>query len=261
MTKSIQKLEEELGGLLIIRDGKNTRLTELGHIVSDEFSRIIESEKRSKLLASEHLLEGNSLLKVGISNCLGPAKFTDFFSKFLEQNSNTQVVLHQIDEAGSKEAILSGVLDACICAEQPTKNHKIKTTSLFDERIMVAFARNDRLARKIEIGLNELSKENYFDHLNCSFRADLMAMIEQKNLNIRPLVQTDREDWIQKLVAAGNGLCVLGEFSAVVPGIRMRPLKDVKLKRTIALSIVFGSSASPAVISLEKLARNFNWDC
>ena len=40
LTKAIQKLEEEIGGQLLFRDGKDTRLTELGRTIRGEFEKI-----------------------------------------------------------------------------------------------------------------------------------------------------------------------------------------------------------------------------
>ncbi|MEP3449976.1 MAG: LysR family transcriptional regulator [Parasphingorhabdus sp.] len=261
LTKSIQKLEEEFGGLLIVRDGKNTRLTELGQKVRSEFSDILESEARAKLLAHDHLESGHSMLNIGIADSLGPSKFAEFLARYLAENPNTRIVLHQIDQSTSQEAILSGFLDACICTQRATENHKIKTTPIFEERLLMAFAKNDDFARKPEIGLDEFSKQNYFDRLNCEFRTGFLEMVDREDLDIRPLVQSDREDWIQQLVAAGKGICTLGEFSAVVPGIRMRPIKGVDMKRTVAISFVFGSAASSSIVALEKLAQSYDWNC
>ena len=37
---------------------------------------------------------------------------------------------------------------------------------------------------------------------------------------------SEREDWIQNMVAGGLGICIIPEFSAVIPGIQVRPLID-----------------------------------
>ena len=37
---------------------------------------------------------------------------------------------------------------------------------------------------------------------------------------------SEREDWIQNMVAGGLGTCFIPEFSAVVPGLQTRPITD-----------------------------------
>ena len=46
LTKAIRRLEEEVGGPLIHRDGKHTRLSELGRKLLVEFKVIRDSEER-----------------------------------------------------------------------------------------------------------------------------------------------------------------------------------------------------------------------
>jgi len=261
LTKSIQNLEEEFGGLLIIRDGKNTRLTELEQKLRSEFSEIVKREECAKLLARDHLEAGHRMLNIGIASSLGPAKFAEFFSEYLSQNPNTRVVLHQIDQAASQQAILSGFLDACICTRRSTDNHKITTTPLFDERLMLAFGQNERLAGKSEISLSEFAEQCYFDRLKCEFRSQFLAMLDDKGMRVRPLVQSDREDWIQQFVAAGNGVCMLGEYSVIIPTIKLLPITGIDMKRTVAISFVSGSAASSSITQLEKLARIYDWGC
>jgi DNA-binding transcriptional LysR family regulator len=259
LTRSIQNLENEFGGLLIIRDGKNTRLTELGEKIRSEFTNIIESEERAKLLAQDHLYAGHSVLNIGIANSLGPAKFVLFFTEFLLQHPNIRIVLHQIDQRTSDEAILSGYLDACICTKRSKPNYKIDVTPLFEERLLLAFADDSHLADKTQITLEELSKENYFDRLNCEFRPNFIAMMDEMQLDIQPLLQSDREDWIQQLVVTGKGVCTLGEYSAVIPSIKMRPVKGMDVKRTVAISFILGSAASPAIVAFKEMAKNYSW--
>ena len=38
--------------------------------------------------------------------------------------------------------------------------------------------------------------------------------------------QSEREDWIQMMVAAGFGVCFLPEFSPTIPGLRIQPVSD-----------------------------------
>ena len=45
LTRAIRRLEEELGGPLIYRDGKNSRLTSLGQDVELEFRRMLVAMK------------------------------------------------------------------------------------------------------------------------------------------------------------------------------------------------------------------------
>jgi DNA-binding transcriptional LysR family regulator len=259
LTKAVQKIENEFGGRLIVRDGKNTRLTELGQKLRNEFSNIVASEVRARELATDHLSAGHSILNIGIANSLGPAMFTEFLGEFLQQNRNIRIVLHQIDQTMSDEGILSGFLDACICTRRHIKNHKLKSSRLFVERLMLAASQEHAWASQESVTLEQLTQEQYLDRLNCEFRPDFLRMIDSEQLDIESRIQSDREDWVQKLVAAGHGICALGEFSKVVPGICLRPLVGVKMSREVVMSSIFGSSASRATLALADHAEKYEW--
>lgn len=46
LTRAIQRLEQELGGTLLYRDGKDSRLTAFGRDIRSEFAAMAESEQR-----------------------------------------------------------------------------------------------------------------------------------------------------------------------------------------------------------------------
>src|SRR3546814_5199610 len=70
LTRAIRRLEEELGGPLIYRDGKNSRLTALGQDVEMEFKRMQVALRNVRqhsdnwaLRSEEHTSELQSLMR------------------------------------------------------------------------------------------------------------------------------------------------------------------------------------------------------
>ena len=51
LTRAIQRLEQELGGTLVYRDGKDSRLTALGRDIRSEFAAIAEREQRVRAIS------------------------------------------------------------------------------------------------------------------------------------------------------------------------------------------------------------------
>ena len=72
LTRSIQRLEEQLGGRLLYRDGKDTRLTSLGMAVRDEFEAILRSEERIQGIARENRDGYLDKLSLGIVSSVAP---------------------------------------------------------------------------------------------------------------------------------------------------------------------------------------------
>lgn len=259
LTKAIRRLEEEVGGTLVHRDGKHTRLTELGRNLRSEFEQISQSEQRAREIATSHLAQGVSHVRLGIANSLGPRLFVGFLGQFAEKHPNVNLTLHQVDLATTQEQILSGMLDACFCSRPGKPNHKIKTTELFTERLMAAMAESHPLAEHETVTLEDMARYPYYDRLNCEFRPTFVDTVAERGLDINPAIQSNREDWVQQLVAGGAGITSLAEYSRVVPGIVLRPIVDVDLDRRVSMISILGSTACPAILEMEKMAAAYDW--
>ena len=71
--------------------------------------------------------------------------------------------------------------------------------------------------------------------------------------------QSEREDWIQMMVAAGFGVCFLPEFSPTIPGVRAQPVTDPEITRGVSLVSMSGRRFSPAVLALKRAIHAHNW--
>ncbi len=260
LSKAVQKMEEEFGGTLIFRDGKNTRLTDLGKNIHKEMLKISESESRAKQLAFEHLNEEYAQINVGIADSLGPQKFTSFLMAFKQANPNIKIILHPVSQDSAYDLILSGALDCCFCATMGRENHKIKMQNLFEERLLAAIPGNHPLAEQDSLKLEDLIALPYFDRINCEFRMSFALMMEERGLKFDVAMQSDREDWIQHFVASGHGVCTLPEHSVVAPGIILKPIDGISLSRDIFFISIFGSANTIAFKKLDKFSASFGWN-
>ena len=71
--------------------------------------------------------------------------------------------------------------------------------------------------------------------------------------------RSEREDWIQCMIAAGMGCAFMPETMPVLPGICRRTITDPEIERTVSLVTVAGRRFSPAVKVLVGLARSHDW--
>jgi DNA-binding transcriptional LysR family regulator len=76
LTRAIRRLEEELGGPLIYRDGKNSRLTGLGQDVAAEFRRVVVAMKSVRNHSENWAMGGHRVLDVAVALtvCRAPIK-------------------------------------------------------------------------------------------------------------------------------------------------------------------------------------------
>ncbi len=65
-------------------------------------------------------------------------------------------------------------------------------------------------------------------------------------MRARICYRSAREEWIQAMAAAGLGICLIPQFSPVVPGLVTRPLSEPAVIREVCLVTVRGRRLSAA---------------
>jgi LysR family transcriptional regulator, hydrogen peroxide-inducible genes activator len=76
---------------------------------------------------------------------------------------------------------------------------------------------------------------------------------------VRAGFQSEREDWIQMMVAAGFGVCFLPEFSPTIAGLRTQPVSEPEVVRVVSLVSMAGRRFSPGVLAFIRAIRAHEW--
>ena len=71
--------------------------------------------------------------------------------------------------------------------------------------------------------------------------------------------RSEREDWIQMMVAAGFGVCFLPELSPTIPCVRLRLVSEPEVIRAVSLVSIGGRRFSPAVLAFIRAIRAHDW--
>ena len=78
LTKAIQRLEDEFGGPVLYRDGKDTRLTALGRDLIVEFMRIQSALENITELAENSVAGRSRKINIGVASTIAPRVFAKF---------------------------------------------------------------------------------------------------------------------------------------------------------------------------------------
>jgi LysR family hydrogen peroxide-inducible transcriptional activator len=259
LTRAIQRLEQELGGTLVYRDGKDSRLTALGRDIRSEFAAIAEREQRVRALSLNRVRGCRETLTLGVVHTIAPALITGFAAHALRQLPMLELVLQPITRERGMELLLSGQIDGCFCTDPIAGNNKIATVEMFRERLLLAMAQGHSLASQASVSLSDLSEQPYLDRLQCEFRTRVQNYLHERAIIMIPRLRSEREDLIQQAVAAGAGVCMLPERSAIVEGLTLRPVDTLDLSRTVAFQSISGSGTAAALRQLRVLIERYAW--
>jgi len=259
LTRAIQRLEQELGGTLVYRDGKDSRLTALGREIRSEFAAIADSEQRVRAISLNRVHGRRETLTLGIVNTIAPALVTGFLQHALHQMPMLELVLRPITRDVGMDYLLGGQIDGCFCTDPMAANNKITTVDMFRERLLLAMAQGHPLANHASVSLAELAEQPYLDRIQCEFRSRVQDHLRERAIIMIPRLRSEREDLIQQAVAEGAGVCMLPERSAIVDGLALRPVDTIDLSRAVAFQTISGSGTPSALRQLRMLVERYDW--
>lgn len=259
LTRSIRRLEEELGGPLIHRDGKNSRLTALGQDIETEFRSVRASLGNVRQHARNWMQGKQLVLDIAIAPSIGPAAFTSFFLGVLEQFPNVGIKIHVLRPGEDTAELLSGKYHACIVPRKPTPDLKLEVHPLFRERFVLGCAVDHPLSVAKVVRADDLGKFTYVDRLGCEYRTQIRGHFAHLEAVARPRFRSEREDWAQGLVAAGHAICILPERSVVVPDMVTRSIDGLDLARDVVIATVSGSTSPLEIRQIAQLASRHDW--
>jgi DNA-binding transcriptional LysR family regulator len=259
LTRAIQKLEEELGGLLFRRERKLTHMTDLGNLVRPQLEGILKQSEQARSTAQSFLQLRDAPLRLGVMCTIGPVRFVSFLSRFGADHPGVEVSLTESIPDELINMLMEGALDIAITTAPEEPNERLDFRTLYEERFVVAFPPGHRYEAMAAVPIQEIAGEAYLSRANCEYYERLENVLEQQSVRVDDVFRSEREDWIQIMVMAGMGICFMPEYSAVLPGLMTRPITDPPVTRTIRLATVAGRRFSPAVATFIKAIDRYQW--
>ena len=259
LTRAIQKLEAELGGLLFSRERGNTHLTELGGLMQPHLEEVMARSAAAKEQAGRFLRLEGAHLRLGVMCTIGPMRFVGFLNRFRTDHPGVELTLTENVPARLSEALLKGEIDVAVMAKADGFDPGLRAEPLYSERFVVACSAGHRFARRNAVPMRELDGEVYLQRINCEYRDALAEQCEACGAGIVRSYRSEREDWIQTMVAAGMGVCFLPEYSATHPGVVARPVRDPEVRREVCLVTVAGRRWSPPLGRFVEAVRRYRW--
>ncbi len=259
LTRAIQKIEGELGGLLFSRERGNTHLTELGRLMQPHLEEVIARTRAAKESATRFLRLESANLRLGVMCTVGPLRFVGFLNRFRADHPGIEVMLSEGVPDKLADSLLQGEMDVAIMARAQGFDERLKAELLYEERFVVACSVGHPFARRNAIRMKEMDGQIYLSRINCEFADHLREQCEACGAKVVRSYRSEREDWIQTMVAAGMGICFIPEFSATHPGLVLRPVLEPEVTRQVCLVTVAGRRWSSPVASFVQALRRYRW--
>jgi DNA-binding transcriptional LysR family regulator len=259
LTRAIQKMEAELGGLLFSRERGKTHMTELGRLMQPHFEEVLARTAAARETATRFLKLEDAGLRLGAMTTIGPMRFVGFLNRFRTDHPGIALTLSEGVPSRLSEALLAGELDVAVMARAGGFAEPLRAEPLYRERFVVACAVGHPFARRNAITMADMDGQIYLQRMNCEFRDVLRETCEARGAHIVRSYRSEREDWIQTMVAAGMGVCFIPEYSVSHPGLALRPVLEPEVVREVSMVTVAGRRWSPPVASFVNALRRYRW--
>jgi DNA-binding transcriptional LysR family regulator len=259
LTSAIKKLEAELGGPLFFRESNRLKVSDFGRQMQPLLAQIVERAEAAQNAAENFRLIHQQPIRLGVMPTLGPVRIARFLSGFERDYPGFEVAVREGRPAQLGEWLDADELDAAIVNPVEGIPEGWRVEPLYTERYVVILPPEHPLKSHDSLSLQDLSGQPYVDRLACEMRERVMTVCRDIGVELYARYRSEREDWVQAMVAANLGFAFIPEHSVVHPGAVQRPLADPAVERTIALVTMPGRPQSPAVQTFLRAVRRHRW--
>lgn len=257
LTRAIQKLEEEFGGLLFRRERSLTHLTELGRQMVPHLQRTYDAAQAAKTLAKGMGKQTQAPMTLGIAGAISP-ELASALGQVVAALPGFQLSLVQADNASLLSDMLKGAIDAAVLPEPRDLPERLDTIALARQQFNIIAPHDCALAALDSVGWNDLASEPWIEgdsEIVAEFRDLCAAVGIEIEFRHSARVASDLCD----LVATGLGCALVPAAQQLPATVRRISLEGLDITRMIVFATVSGRKRSAATDALARAIRARAW--
>ena len=162
LTAAIKKLEDELGGVLFLRDRAGCSLTSLGKLVLPHLKRVQQEATEAKSEAIRHIKLDRVPISIGIGETVGQSKISEAVERYRTKLPTADIELIIDRQEVLLQGLRDGRFDIAITSIEPNAD-LYRSDMLYSEGYKVVVSKNHKLSRQAEITLGMLANTNILD--------------------------------------------------------------------------------------------------
>jgi DNA-binding transcriptional LysR family regulator len=261
LTRAVQRLEEELGGPLLLRERALTQLTELGRVMLPLLQQTVDAAEAVREGAAGFARKDTPKpLRLGIERCLPIRALLPLLREVVGHVAEAELSLVEDAPDPLAEALLRGDLDAALLPEIHELPERLARWPLWTQHIGVLLPERHPLALREEVSPEELAGEALIEPAAAGAAAALRKLAGGGAARLAAHRAGASEAGLESLVALGLGLSLTPAERPETPGCVVRRLGDPAAAQSVMLAVPAGRPMNPAVSAFVKLARARRWE-
>lgn len=211
LSRQIKSLEEEIGVVLLDRNGRNIRLTEAGHYFLDQTELL--AQKLAEIVRATQRIGRREKRRFGLG--FVPSVLYGYMPTFIRQlrelDRSVELSLSEMITLQQFEALKTGRIDLGI-GRIKLADPEIERIVLWQEELVIALPKKHPFSRRKSIKLADVASEPlilYPANPRPSYADHVLDMFRSKNLAPADTMEVNELQTALGLVAAGMGLAIV----------------------------------------------------
>lgn len=258
LSRSIAKLEEELGVPLFDRKVRGVTLNQYGEILLPYVNRVIQEINQAKQEIRDLDNPYQGTISLAFIHTLGSSFVPDLISVFREKYPGIQFQLTQDSTRKIMNLLEAGEIDLGLCSpNEQMKNKYIESVVAIDEPLYLIVPKQHRFAERTKIELEEVAYEPFVSYKHESGIREVIEKLCQE-AGFKPNVTFEGvgDETIAGFVAANFGVALI----PYIPGLDMEKISILTVtkpvcKRVIQMVWRNDRYMSPAVVQFKRFLK------
>jgi LysR family transcriptional regulator, hydrogen peroxide-inducible genes activator len=207
LSRSIQKLEEELGRPVFERKTRSVALTDAGTLLASRARQVFAILADTKAEITDDGQSGR--LRVGAIPTIAPYFLPQVLREFATAFPKATVQVHENTTDALLKALTQGEIDLAVLAA-PVPEKYLEIEELFTEELLVVFPPEHPLATKPSIRIGDLEPLPFvlLDEAHCLCDT-IVSFCRQRSFQPVAVERTSQLAMVQELVALDHGISMI----------------------------------------------------
>ena len=260
-SRSVRRLELELGGDLVLRERSLTQLTKFGQAMLPFLEQIMFAADAAKAEARQFHSQEGAPLHLGLSPWLGLPLVGPVLAEVVRTVKNVEFSVTVDKEPALRELMLQGELDVIVAVGSDTAHGRFNQWRLFSPTTSLFLPPGHAILDFDEISARDLADVILLGAFDADALPEVLLAQVAQTLGRRPTTPHRAGNWETslQLVRSGFGLSLGLSCWTTPDDLVARPLRELELTQGVVIETIGGRPRSAAATSFIKLARARSW--
>jgi DNA-binding transcriptional LysR family regulator len=261
LTRAVKQLEDEFGGELIRREGRNSHLTELGNRMQPLLQQCYDSALSAKMLATKIKKGEVPSLALAVSQTLEVDVILGALSEMQRSFPGIQLKLRRGTGYEIGEMLRSGEVELALGGPIGETWDRLEAWPMFSETfdLVVGAAHQLAMSNQMELDVELVQGEQFLVHKGTDPAEFDAGKLDQAGISLDNAHQVDSARDLEALVVAQFGVALVWGSALHSREVKHLNLSALDLKRTVAIYSAAGRQRSREAAAFLNLIRSTDW--